>query len=213
MRMTRSGLRSMPQPAKFESLLKPADAAAAKEALLTLIERVTKPLEAKAEVYRERSRIKNSLAADLLAFDPSVEAERLRRHELATGRAMARSLDTLFKLRRVDPSRVSRQSSVVSCEAEAMPGSVRPSRTHRPRRKRDERTHRPRRKRAERTHRAVGKRAERSHRWLGKRAERSHRWLGRWRRKRSHRGGRKMPERTHRGAGGKCIERTHRRPR
>jgi hypothetical protein len=85
---------------QLESLLKPADAAAAREALLRLIERVTKPLEVKAEAYRERASIKTSLAADLLAFDPSVEAERLRRHELASGRAMARSLDTLFKLRR-----------------------------------------------------------------------------------------------------------------
>jgi hypothetical protein len=92
-------------------LLMPADVASARDALRALIDRATEPLTAKAEAFRERARIKAALAADILAFDPSVEAERLRRHELASGRAMARSLDTLFKLRRAPEAA---ESSVVS---------------------------------------------------------------------------------------------------
>jgi hypothetical protein len=101
-------------------LLMPADVASARDALRALIDRATKPLTAKAEAFRERARIKAALAADILAFDPSVEAERLRRHELASGRAMARSLDTLFKLRRAPEAAASsvvsgRNLSVVGC--------------------------------------------------------------------------------------------------
>jgi hypothetical protein len=51
----------------------------------------TKPLTAKAKVYRQRDRIRVALAPDILAFDPSVEAERLWRHAPASGRAMARA--------------------------------------------------------------------------------------------------------------------------
>jgi hypothetical protein len=101
-------------------LLMPADVASARDALRALIDRATEPLMAKAEAFRERARIKAALAADILAFDPSVEAERLRRHELASGRAMARSLDTLFKLRRAPEAAGSsvvsgRTLSAVSC--------------------------------------------------------------------------------------------------
>ena len=86
----------------------------------------------------------------MLAFDPSVEAERLRRHELASGRAMARSLDTLFKLRRANSSVVSgpiRPLSVVRCPLlVAMPRRFRahmsPNEPIDDTRKRDERTHR-----------------------------------------------------------------------
>ena len=84
-------------------LLMPADVVSARDALRALIDRATEPLTAKAEAFRERARIKAALAADILAFDPSVEAERLRRHELASGRAMARSLDTLLKLPALAP--------------------------------------------------------------------------------------------------------------
>ena len=101
-------------------MLKPADVDSARDALRALIDRATKPLTARAEAFRERARIKAALAADILAFDPSVEAERLRRHELASGRAMARSLDTLFKLRRAPEAAASsvvsfQNMSVVSC--------------------------------------------------------------------------------------------------
>ena len=68
-----------------------------------LIDRATGPLTAKAEAFRQRDRIKAAVAPAILGFDPSVEAERLRRHELASGRAVAGALDSLFKLRRGGP--------------------------------------------------------------------------------------------------------------
>jgi hypothetical protein len=120
-------------------LLKPANVASARDALRALIDRATEPLTAKAEAFRERARIKAALAADILAFDPSVEAERLRRHELASGRAMARSLDTLFKLRRAPDVAASSvisggNLSVVGCslpvaegEGEMVPKSISPN--------------------------------------------------------------------------------------
>jgi hypothetical protein len=63
-------------------------------------------LTAKAKVYRRRDRIRVALAPDILAFDPSVEAERLWRHAPASGRAMARARDSVYKLRRGGPSSV-----------------------------------------------------------------------------------------------------------
>jgi hypothetical protein len=66
----------------------------------------TEPLTAKAKVYRQRDRIRVTLAPDILGFDASVEAERLWRHAPASGRAMARARDSLYKLRRGGPSSV-----------------------------------------------------------------------------------------------------------
>ena len=80
--------------------LTPRDAAAARQALYAGIDRATAQIAAKAEVHRMRAEINGSLAADRLAFDDSPEAERLRRHDLACGRGLARSLDSLIKLRR-----------------------------------------------------------------------------------------------------------------
>ena len=79
--------------------LKPRDAAQAREALLGIIERATERLTSKADAHRERARVMASLAPDILAFDDSHEGERLRRYELACGRAMSRSLDKMLKLR------------------------------------------------------------------------------------------------------------------
>jgi hypothetical protein len=95
--------------------LKPADAAEARVALLALVERATASLSAKQQAHHERARVKAELAADILAFDDSPEGERLRRHELASGRAIGRSLDRLVKLRRSIPELVSGPLCVVSC--------------------------------------------------------------------------------------------------
>ena len=54
----------------------------------------------KAEARRQRAELHAALAADVLAFDDSPEGERLRRYELANGRALARSLELLQKHRR-----------------------------------------------------------------------------------------------------------------
>jgi len=80
--------------------LKPEDPTKAREALRGIIERATERLTSKAEAHRERARAMAALAPDLLAFDDGPEGERLRRYELATGRGMARSLDSLRKHRR-----------------------------------------------------------------------------------------------------------------
>ena len=71
----------------------------AREALAGIIDRATERWTLKAEAHRERARAKAALAPDLLAFDDSPEGERLRRYELACGRAMSRSLDKMLKLR------------------------------------------------------------------------------------------------------------------
>ncbi len=80
--------------------LRPKDAAAARLALYAIIDRATAQIAVKAEAHRGRAEINGSLAADRLAFDDSPEAERLRRFDLACGRGLARSLDSLVKLRR-----------------------------------------------------------------------------------------------------------------
>ena len=93
--------------------LRPKDAAAARLALYAIIDRATAQIAAKAEVHRMRAEISDSLAADRLAFDDSPEAERLRRFDLACGRGLARSLDSLIKLRRA-PELVECPSSDIS---------------------------------------------------------------------------------------------------
>jgi hypothetical protein len=80
--------------------LKPKDAAEARQAMLGIVERATERLTAKAEAHRERARVMASLAPDFLAFDASPDGERLRRFDLASGRALARSLAELRKHRR-----------------------------------------------------------------------------------------------------------------
>jgi hypothetical protein len=64
----------------------------------------TEPLTAKAKLHRQRDRIRTALAFDILASDSGVEAGRLWRHAPASGRAMARALDSLYKLLRGCPS-------------------------------------------------------------------------------------------------------------
>ena len=80
--------------------LKPEDAGQARESLMRIIERATERLTMKAEAHRQRAELHAALAPDILAFDDSVEGERLRRYELASGRGLARSLDLLQKHRR-----------------------------------------------------------------------------------------------------------------
>ena len=96
--------------------LKPADGAGAREMLLALIARASEQLQAKAQVHRERAKTRAALAADYLAFDESSAGERLRRHEQAASRGIARSLEMLVKLRRA-PELVSGPLSVVSGES------------------------------------------------------------------------------------------------
>ncbi len=96
--------------------LRPKDAAAARLALYAIIDRATAQIELKAEAHRGRAEINGSLAADRLAFDDSPEAERLRRFDLACGRGLARSLDSLLKLRRAP--------ELVDCPSSVLPGPL-----------------------------------------------------------------------------------------
>ena len=57
--------------------LKPKNAASAREALLSIIDRATERLTLKAEIHRERARLMVALAPDLMAFDESQAGERL----------------------------------------------------------------------------------------------------------------------------------------
>ena len=105
---------------ELESLM-PADAAAAREALSTLIQRETERLRTRAQAHRQRERVKATRAADLLAFDETPEGERLRRFEITSGRGYTRAIDTFLKLRRAasigilsDGSLTDGQLSVVS---------------------------------------------------------------------------------------------------
>jgi hypothetical protein len=102
MEMNEPDTRRFRQHAAYRQLdsLKPADAAQAREALVGIIERATERLMVKAEAHRQRAELHAALASDVLAFDDSPEGERLRRYELATGRALARSLELLQKHRR-----------------------------------------------------------------------------------------------------------------
>ena len=80
-------------------LLKPKDTAQAREALIEVIDRATERLTKKADTHRARAGIMAALAPDLLAFDETTAGERLRRHELASGRGLSRALEDLRKHR------------------------------------------------------------------------------------------------------------------
>ena len=80
--------------------LQPENASKAREVLLGIIERATARVTVKADAHRDRAQAMAALVPDILAFDDSKEGEYLRRQELATGRGIARSLDTLYKHRR-----------------------------------------------------------------------------------------------------------------
>jgi hypothetical protein len=92
--------------------LRPKDAAAAREILLGIIDRATAQITVKADAHHRRAEVDDALAADCLSFDDSPVGERLRQYELASGRGIARSLESLHKHRR---SVVSGPLSVVHC--------------------------------------------------------------------------------------------------
>ncbi len=86
-------------------------AAAARQALLDIIERESAQIKLKAAAHRHRAEVIDDLAADRLLFDESPEGERLRRFELACGRGSWRSLDSLRKIRQATKGPL----SVVHC--------------------------------------------------------------------------------------------------
>jgi hypothetical protein len=108
--------------------LRPTDAAAARQVLFGIIDRATAQIALKVDAHRVRAEINDSLAADGLAFDDSPEAERLRRFDLACGRGLARSLDSLLKLRRA-PEPVDGPSSILAGSSSAADETVQTSAT------------------------------------------------------------------------------------
>ena len=105
----------------------------ARQVLFDIVERETAQITVKADAHRHRAEVIDALTADCLLFDDSPAGERLRRYELANGRAVWRSLDALHKHRRVvsgqlsvvsgplsDSSVVSGPLSVVNCRVDAV---------------------------------------------------------------------------------------------
>ena len=82
--------------------LRPRDATEARTQLRALVGRVTARLERLLRTHEERAAADAATAADRLAFDDTTAGERLRQYQLATGRSLIRTLNTLLKLRRTD---------------------------------------------------------------------------------------------------------------
>jgi hypothetical protein len=72
----------------------------AREELLHVIDRAVARLRELAEKHRTRAEANASLTADLLAFDGSVEGERIRRFEASCSRTLLRTLDAFDKRHR-----------------------------------------------------------------------------------------------------------------
>ncbi len=80
--------------------LTPKDPASGRQVLLGIVDQATQAIQIKADDHRRHAEVNAALLGDCLSFDDSQEGERLRRYELAATRGVARSLDTLLKLRR-----------------------------------------------------------------------------------------------------------------
>ncbi len=78
--------------------LRPRDQAEARAALLQIVERAVGRLETKADAHRQRAELDAASAPDRLAFDDSREGELLRNYALSCGRALMRTIETLFKV-------------------------------------------------------------------------------------------------------------------
>jgi hypothetical protein len=77
----------------------PKDAAAAKQALLEVVDRAIESLEERAEALRERAEAIAPYNSARLSWDDTPEGERLRRYEMTCQRTMWRVQDSLWKLR------------------------------------------------------------------------------------------------------------------
>jgi hypothetical protein len=80
--------------------LQPKSEADARQALLRVIEQAVGRLEGIARTYRERDEANAKLLPARLAFDDSMEAERLRRYETSCSRLLLRTLDAFEKRHR-----------------------------------------------------------------------------------------------------------------
>jgi hypothetical protein len=80
--------------------LRPADAVAARAALLSLVDRKLDRLSTLAADRLAFDDAMNALRTDTMGFDASTEGERLRRHSAGCERAMHRAIDTIIKMRK-----------------------------------------------------------------------------------------------------------------
>ena len=81
-------------------VLAPKDAAAARQALLEIVDLATEQLQMKMEVLCQIAELDAASAADRASWDDSDEGERLRRYEVTCSRTWLRMFDLLFKARR-----------------------------------------------------------------------------------------------------------------
>ena len=87
------------QHRRYDALV-PKDAAAARQWLLDLVDRVSEQLQVKAEAHRALAELDAAYAADRLSWDDTDEGERLRRYELTCNRTLLRMFELLLKVRR-----------------------------------------------------------------------------------------------------------------
>jgi hypothetical protein len=99
--------------------LTPPDEAAARAVLLGIVAKAMARLETLAAAHRARARADDAEQPARLAFDASIEGERMRRHQVSCGRALSRTLDTLLKIRRDADRRRSGPEAAEPAEAPA----------------------------------------------------------------------------------------------
>ena len=80
--------------------LKPHGEVEARQGVLRIVDRAVGRLQTIAAAHQKRSDANATLMPDRLAFDDSVEGERLRRYEMSCSRALIRTLDAIVKMRR-----------------------------------------------------------------------------------------------------------------
>jgi hypothetical protein len=89
--------RVMSQPL---NVFQPQSEVEARQVLFGIVDQAVGRLETLAEAHRKRAEANAGLTADLLAFDGSVEGERLRRYETSCSRTLLRTLDAYDKRHR-----------------------------------------------------------------------------------------------------------------
>ena len=86
------------QSRRYE-VLAPKDAAAARQALVGIVELATEQLQMKMEVLSQIAELDAASAGDRASWDDSPEGERLRRYEITCSRTWLRMFDLLLKAR------------------------------------------------------------------------------------------------------------------
>jgi hypothetical protein len=87
------------QSRRYE-LLAPKDAAAARQALMEIVDLATEQLQMKMDKLSQIAELDAASAADRASWDDSPEGERLRRYEITCSRTWLRMFDLLLKARR-----------------------------------------------------------------------------------------------------------------